>query len=135
MNQVLVIDDEPIVLRSVGRVLEEQGYQVDCAQSGQSGLEQATSRDYDVVLTDLKMPDIDGICVLERIRREMPTLPVIMITGYATAQSAKRCRALGALNYLEKPLRPDILEDAVARALVTPSVSPSRRTVVTQVLE
>jgi DNA-binding NtrC family response regulator len=116
-TRALVIDDEQIVLDSVRKILTEERYEVDTALSGREGLRKATERDYHVVLTDIRMPDIGGMRVLRDVKRAKPTLPVVIITGYATVRSAVQAMKLGAADYLEKPFTPDQLLKAVASAL------------------
>jgi DNA-binding NtrC family response regulator len=117
INRALVIDDEQIVLDSVSKILKEERYEVDTALSGREGLHQAIEKDYDVVLTDIRMPDMGGMRVLRDVKRAKPTLPVVIITGYATVRSAVQAMKLGAADYLEKPFTPDQLLKAVASAL------------------
>jgi DNA-binding NtrC family response regulator len=116
-TRALVIDDEQIVLDSVRKILTEERYEVDTALSGREGLRKAIERDYEVVLTDIRMPDIGGMRVLRDVKRAKPTLPVVIITGYATVRSAVQAMKLGAADYLEKPFTPDQLLKAVASAL------------------
>ena len=116
-TKVLVIDDEQIVLDSVRRILEGEGMVVDTAQSSREGLAAALGKDYDAVLSDIRMPEISGMKVLRDIKRARPALPVILITGYATVSSAVQAMRLGAANYIEKPFMPDALVAAVRKAL------------------
>jgi DNA-binding NtrC family response regulator len=116
-TRALVIDDEQIVLDSVRKILTQERYEVDTALSGREGLRKAIERDYEVVLTDIRMPDIGGMRVLRDVKRAKPTLPVVIITGYATVRSAVQAMKLGAADYLEKPFTPDQLLKAVASAL------------------
>jgi DNA-binding NtrC family response regulator len=116
-KKALVIDDEQIVLDSVGTLLMDEGFDVDVCLSGRKGLDWAIERKYDVVLTDIRMPDIGGIRVLRDVKRVHPALPVIMITGYASVDSAVQAMKLGAAEYIEKPFEPEQLIDAVNRAL------------------
>ena len=116
-NKALVIDDEQIVLDSVSKILTDENYEVDMSLSGRKGLEGAIQKDYDIVLTDIRMPDIGGMRVLRDIKRAKPLLPVVIITGYATVRSAVQAMKLGAADYLEKPFTPDQLLKAVASAL------------------
>jgi len=120
-KKALVIDDEQIVLDSVGTLLRDEGFDVDVCLSGRKGLDWAIERKYDVILTDIRMPDIGGIRVLRDIKRIHPSLPVIMITGYASVDSAVQAMKLGAADYIEKPFEPEQLIDSVNRAL---GVSP-----------
>ncbi|MCJ7593778.1 MAG: response regulator, partial [Desulfobacterales bacterium] len=114
-----VIDDEQIVLDSVRKILSEDNYEVEVTLSGRQGLEWAVQKDYDVVLTDMKMPDIGGMVVLRDVKRARPLMPVVIITGYATVSSAVQAMKLGAADYIEKPFTPDELLKALDRAIET----------------
>ena len=116
-KKALVIDDEQIVLDSVSRILTDENYQVDVSLSGREGLNQAIETEYDIVLTDIRMPDIGGMRVLRDVKRAKPSLPVLIITGYATVKSAVQAMKLGAADYLEKPFTPEQLLKSVASAL------------------
>ncbi len=123
-TKALVIDDEQIVLDSVSRILTGENYTVDCTLSGQQGRDWAIERPYDIVLTDIRMPDVGGMRVLRDIKRAKPSLPVVMITGYASVKSAVQAMKLGAADYLEKPFSPDQLLKAVAAALEIAATRP-----------
>jgi len=125
--KALAIDDEQIVLDSVSKVLQSEGCEVDVSLSGREGLDRAIQRSYDIVLTDIRMPDIGGMRVLRDIKRSKPSLPVVMITGYATVQSAVQAMKLGASDYLEKPFTPDQLIKAVSSALDQASSRPAEQ--------
>jgi DNA-binding NtrC family response regulator len=128
---VLVIDDEQIVLDSVDQILTDEGYEVDVSLSGREGLDWAVQKDYDIVLTDILMPDIGGMRVLRDIKRAKPSLPVIIITGYATTKSAVQAMKLGAANYIEKPFEPEELLNAVSSALgIAASQAPEEQALV-----
>ena len=116
-KKALVIDDEQIVLDSVSTLLRDEGFEVDVSLDGREGLDWAIERKYDVVLTDIRMPDIGGMKVLRDVKRINPALPVIMITGYASVDSAVQAMKLGAAEYIEKPFEPEQLLEAVSRAL------------------
>jgi DNA-binding NtrC family response regulator len=115
--RALVIDDEQIVLESVKKILEPENYDVDVSLDSRVGLELALTNNYDVVLTDIRMPYIGGMRILRDIKRAKPSLPVIIITGYATVKSAVQAMKLGATDYIEKPFTPEELVNAVRRAL------------------
>ncbi|MFO8164269.1 MAG: response regulator [Thermodesulfobacteriota bacterium] len=123
-NKVLVIDDEQVVLDSVSKILSNENYEVDVTLSGREGLTWAIQKTFDIVLTDIRMPDIGGMRVLRDIRRAKPYLPVVMITGYASIQSSVQAMKLGAADYIEKPFTPDELIDAVASALDIAATKP-----------
>ena len=116
-KKALVIDDDQIVLDSVSQILIDDNYEVDVSLSGREGLDWAIERPYDIVLTDIRMPDIGGMRVLRDIKRVKSSLPVVIITGYATTKSAVQAMKLGAADYIEKPFEPEQLLDAVARAV------------------
>jgi DNA-binding NtrC family response regulator len=127
--KVLAIDDEAIVLESVRRVLGD--FEVDLAQSSRQGLEWGMNRDYDLVLTDIRMPEIGGMRILRDIKRVKPGVPVVIFTGYATVQSAVQAMKLGAADYIEKPFTPDMLLTTVRNALEKARTStPERQEVV-----
>ena len=116
-KKILVIDDERIVLDSISKILREENFALEVTLSGRQGLEWATQKDYDIVLTDLRMPDIGGMRILRDVKRVKPALPVVMITGFGTVKSAVQAMKLGAAEYLEKPFSPDDLIKAVNSAL------------------
>lgn len=116
-KRALVIDDEQIVLDSVKKILSQENFHVDVTQSSRDGLDRALKEHYDIVLTDIRMPEIGGMRVLRDIKHAKPSLPVVMITGYATVKSAVQSMKLGATNYLEKPFTPKELKQAVDQAL------------------
>ena len=130
-NKALVIDDEQVVLDSVTKILTDENYEVDVSLSGREGLQWAIRRDYDIVLTDIRMPDIGGMRVLRDIKRAKPSLPVVMITGYASVESSVQAMKLGAADYIEKPFTPVQLLKAVASVLdIAATQEPEEQTVI-----
>ena len=115
--RILVIDDELTVCKSCYKILHEDGYPVSIAQGGFKGLERTRKEDFDLVLVDLKMPDIDGMEVVEMIKREQPNTTVIIMTGYSAVPSAVQGMKLGAADYIPKPFTPDEMSAAVKKAL------------------
>ncbi|MEF9438398.1 MAG: response regulator, partial [Candidatus Mariimomonas ferrooxydans] len=107
MKKILVIDDEKIVRISCERTLATEGYEVTSASSANEALELFKKNSFDLILLDIKMPDMDGIEVLKKIKEARPGTNVIMITGYSTVDTAVKTLKLGAINYLEKPFTPD----------------------------
>ena len=103
--RILLIDDEAIALSNLTHVLQREGYQVDAYKNGAAGLAALKVTDFDLVLTDLKMPGIDGLEVLREVRAKHADVPVIMITGHATLESAVEAMKAGAYHYLAKPFR------------------------------
>lgn len=116
-GKILVIDDEEIVRISCNRLLGPEGYEVALAKSAIEGFEKLRQEPFDIVLTDLKMPDIDGIEVLRRVKEEWPEVEVIMVTGYQTITSAVQAIKLGAFDYIEKPFTPDGLLTTIEKAI------------------
>ncbi len=116
-GKILVIDDEDIVRTSCSRALAPSDFDVKLAKNGLEGLKIMGEDKIDVVLTDLKMPDMDGIEVLRKIKKEWPEVEVIIITGYQTVDTAVKSIKLGAFDYIEKPFTPDALINAVSKAL------------------
>jgi len=115
--RLLVIDDEEIIRLSAKRVLEPAGYLVQAPPSPTEALSLLQEQGFDLVLLDLKMPEMDGIEVLRRIKELSPETEVVIVTGYGTIQSAVAALRLGAYDYIEKPLNPEALTNAVRRAL------------------
>jgi heterodisulfide reductase subunit A len=107
--RILVVDDELIVRDSLKEWLEEEGFAVDMAASGQEALEQLSTQSYQLMLLDLKMPGMDGVEVLKKTREAFPDLAVVMMTAYATVETAVEAMKIGARDYLLKPFDPETL--------------------------
>jgi DNA-binding NtrC family response regulator len=114
---ILVVDDERNILLTVSQALQLEGYHVDLASSAQVGLEVVAARPVDVVLMDVKMPDLDGLTALGRLKQLKPELPVIMMSGHGTIETAVRATQLGARDFLEKPISRDRMLLAVKNAV------------------
>ena len=114
---ILVVDDEPIVQDAVRWLLRSQGYDVDVARNGEEALSRIAQQEFDVVVSDIKMPGLNGLAVLERSRALKPNLVVILMTGYASLETAIEALRLGATDYLRKPFELDDLTLSVERAL------------------
>jgi DNA-binding NtrC family response regulator len=120
-KRVLVVDDEPLVARSCRRILSREGIQVETMSSGSLGLESALGGGFDVVLVDLRLPDMDGMEIVRRLRRERPRTAVVVVTGYGSVASAVEATRLGATDYLQKPFTPEEIMNAVDKAMTPPS--------------
>ncbi len=108
-TRILVVDDEEIARRNLSHVLTREGYAVDCAQDGAAALALLAENAYQLVLTDLRMPGIDGLELLRQTKQRCPDTEVIMITAHANAASAVEAMTSGAFYYVEKPFRlPDV---------------------------
>ncbi len=114
---ILVIDDEESMRDSCRQTLARAAHKVQVAQDGPTGLAMLEKEFFDLVILDLKMPGLSGMAVLDRIRHEYPGIVVIVITGYATIESAVEAIRSGAYDFLPKPFTPDALRAIVARAL------------------
>ncbi|MBR5384426.1 MAG: sigma-54-dependent Fis family transcriptional regulator [Bacteroidales bacterium] len=102
--KILVIDDERAIRNSLKEILEMEGYQVDTAENGQSGLEMAEKEKYDAIFCDIKMPGMDGLEVQERLIADGVESPLIIISGHADVETAVNCTKKGAFDVIEKPL-------------------------------
>ncbi|HZC81323.1 MAG TPA: response regulator [Nitrospiraceae bacterium] len=117
MAKILVIDDEPGIRDLLDTLLSRKGYDVVVADSGQKGLEVYRRGHPDVVVLDLKMPGMDGLTVLQQVRRDNPKQPVIILTGAGTPESEEQVRKLGVTEYVEKRFSLHLLGDALKRLL------------------
>ncbi len=115
--RILAVDDEMIVCESCKRILEEEGYEVETALSGKEAFEKMKGHPFDIVITDLKMPGIDGMEVLRTFRKEYPDSIIIMITGFSTVETAVEAMKLGAFDYIPKPFTPDEVSIVVKKAI------------------
>lgn len=119
MAKILIIEDEPAIRRVLIKILTEENstYQVDEAEDGLSGTEKVKDEDFDLVLCDIKMPKMDGIEVLESIKRIKPEIPVVMISGHGELDTAVNAMKLGAFDYISKPPDLNRLLNTVRHAL------------------
>ena len=122
---VLVVDDEKTVCKSCKKILIQAGYNVDVALSGEEALNKVKANGFDVVITDWKMPEIDGIEVARRIKKENPNIAVIMITGYPSVETSIKAIRSGVSDYVPKPFTPEELSDAMIRALAKGQAVPT----------
>jgi len=115
-ERILIVDDEKVALKNLEHVMKKEGYEVVSTQSGQNALRILEEQKFDVVLTDLKMEKVDGMQILGRCRELYPDIEVIMITGYATLESAVESMKHGAFYYIAKPFRLDEVRKVVSEA-------------------
>lgn len=115
--RILIVDDEPIVGKRLKQSLEPHGYSVDTILSGREAMDAIEAARYDVVVTDIRMDDIDGIEVLSHTQAVSPTTQVIIITGYATIELAREALVRGAFDFIAKPFKPSALLDVIKRSL------------------
>ena len=115
--RILVIDDEKNIREGLQMALEDEGYEVLTAEDGTIGLQTALSEVIDLVITDLRMPGVGGQEILRRVISETPGVPVIVLTGHGTVETAVEAMRMGAYDFLTKPLDLDRLSLLVKRAL------------------
>ena len=115
--KILIIDDDPDIRDACQSILEPEGYGISVANDGLSGLQMIREHGFDLVLLDLKMPGIDGMEVLKRVKEDDPDAVVVVITAYGTVESAVQAIKLGAFDFLSKPFSPDEIRIAVKRGL------------------
>jgi DNA-binding response OmpR family regulator len=116
-NRILVVDDEETVCQSIKKILSRKGYSVESVLDVESAIKKMGDSTYDLVITDLMMPKTNGMELLQIVRDHYSELEVIMITGYASIESAVKATKLGAASYLPKPFTPDELTDVTTKAL------------------
>ncbi|MFH2055240.1 MAG: sigma-54 dependent transcriptional regulator, partial [bacterium] len=115
--RILVVDDDPLVNEFFEAALSRAGHNVQTASSAAVALELLPETDFDLVLSDVKMPGMTGIDLLRRVKAELPDTVVIMVTAYGTVKNAVEALKLGAFDYVLKPILPDELEMVVSKAL------------------
>jgi len=115
--RILIVDDETVIRDGLKRVLEGQSFVVETCSSGFSAIELLQQREFDLIITDLKMPGMSGIEVLKSVKTLQPHIPVILITGFASIDTAVEAIKNGASDYITKPFAPDILLEKVQNAL------------------
>ncbi len=114
---ILIVDDEEVVRLSHRRSLASMNCNTQVAEDGASALQFMEEQAFDVILLDLRMPDLDGMEVLRTVKIRWPDSEVVVITGYPSIESAKEAVRLGAYNYLAKPLCPDDVVKATSAAM------------------
>jgi len=119
MNRILIIDDQKLIRNSLKVALEKDAYEVHLAETGAKGLDIIRKNSIELVLLDIRLPDINGIEVLRRIRDADPEIIVIMMTGYGTVENAVQAMKLGAFDYVNKPFKTKTLATILKLALET----------------
>ena len=119
MSKILIIEDEAAIRRVLAKILSEENdsYQVEDAEDGLQGLEKIKNNDYDLVLCDIKMPKMDGVEVLEAVKKIKPEIPMVMISGHGDMETAIQTMRLGAFDYISKPPDLNRLLNTVRNAL------------------
>jgi DNA-binding response OmpR family regulator len=114
---ILVVDDESAIRYSITKTLQRVGYQVDSAASGEEAIQKMQQQPFDVILTDIRMPGISGVDLLAKVKEQAPDAIVILLTGYASLDTAVESLRLGAHDYLIKPSSSQDIRDSVSRGI------------------
>lgn len=115
--KILVVDDEEHTRLGYAEVLRLEDYDVDVAENGAVGLEMAKKNRYDVIITDLRMPEMDGTMFIENLRKFDQDVKVVVITAFGSFKSYKKATSLGVVEYINKPVRAKDLKEAVLKVL------------------
>ncbi len=126
MKNILVIEDEKEIRNGLVEVLEDAGFAVDSAENGQLGLEKIRKKDFDVVVTDLIMPVVDGMEVLRETKHVKPQTRVILVTAFATIDNAVEAMKAGASDYITKPFRIDDVQTKIRKVLAKAELDKSQ---------
>jgi DNA-binding NtrC family response regulator len=113
--RIMVLDDEAIVCKRLKPALEKQGYEVDAFTQSSDAMEQLKEVEYDIIITDLKMKGIDGMQLLGEAKRRSPKTEVIVITGFATMETAKESFHKGVFDFIAKPFKLSEIQEVVSR--------------------
>src|SRR5579871_1228934 len=120
-SKVLLIEDDPGIVVTLRRLLSEEGHQVEIETRGDNGLERARTQSFDVVITDMKLPGLNGLELVRELHQARPLLPIILVTAHGTTETAIEATKSGAYDYLVKPFEmPELIE------LVEQAVTSSR---------
>ncbi len=118
-GRILVLDDDPVVTLSCKRILGAEGYSISTVEKGEDALNKLAKDDFDLLISDVRLPDISGIEVLKEARVIKPKTDVVIITGYPTLEDAKESTKLGAQEYIEKPFTPDFMLNVAKKVFDT----------------
>ena len=121
--EVLLLDDEPIVGRRLKPALDKIGCHVEVFENPLEAVARIDNKEFDIVVTDIRMEEMDGIQVLEHVQKKWPRTKVIMITGYAKMDLAREAMGKGVFDFIAKPFRPDDLRQIIASAAESLGVS------------
>ncbi len=115
--KLLVVDDEAIVGKRLKPSLEKHGYEVETLGNGRSAIKRIEKKDFDIIITDVRMDDVDGMQILEHVMAKYPRTKVIIITGYATVELAREALVKGAFDFIAKPFKPSDLRVIIEKAV------------------
>ena len=114
--KLLIVDDEAIVGKRLKPSLEKHGYEVETLGDGKSAIERIGQKKFDIIITDVRMDDVDGMQILEYVMAKSPLTKVIIITGYATVDLAREALVKGAFDFIAKPFKPSDLRVIIEKA-------------------
>lgn len=125
-KNILIVDDDKAILRVFTRILQREGYDTQSSENGSQAIEKIASQSFDLVLIDVKLPDMDGTELLKRIHGDTPNTVKIMITGYPMIEDGIKALKWGAVAYVLKPVKPEQLITLIAEKLEQQEGSPSK---------
>ncbi|MDI6800928.1 MAG: response regulator [Thermodesulfovibrionales bacterium] len=108
-QRILVVDDDPVICLSCKRILGAEGFSVFTVEDGGSAIKKVSNEEFDLVITDIRLPDVYGLTVVQETKTVQPKADVVVVTGYPSLEDAKESMRLGAFEYLEKPFTPDFM--------------------------
>jgi DNA-binding response OmpR family regulator len=108
-KNILVVDDDKSILRTFTRILQKSGYEIDVAETGREAMDKAENQHYDLVLVDIRLPDMDGTDLLAKLKKQLQDTVKIMITGFPSLETGVKALDEGADAYLVKPVKPQEL--------------------------
>ncbi|MFA4828999.1 MAG: response regulator [Thermodesulfovibrionales bacterium] len=114
-GKILVLDDDPVVTLSCKRILGAEGYNIITVDRGEDAIKRISNEEFDLLISDIRLPDVNGITVLKESKIIQPKLDVVIITGYPTLEDAKESVRLGAFEYIEKPFTPDFMMNVAGK--------------------
>lgn len=115
--KILVVDDDPIVLDSCRLVLEAEGFDIASVPSADKALETMENDDFDLLLVDVKMPEHDGMYLMQEIEKKWPQIPIVVMSGYPTPETIANGMKMGAAKFIPKPFTPDELLETVRQVI------------------
>jgi DNA-binding NtrC family response regulator len=116
-EKILVVDDESTICDSVKKILSRKGFLVENTLNANDAMDKMKNEKFDILITDLMMPETSGMELLEMVKKYYPEIDVLVITGYASIETAVKATKLGALDYIQKPFTPDELTDRIQKAV------------------
>jgi CheY-like chemotaxis protein len=114
-GKILVLDDDPVVTMSCKRILGAEGYNIITTDKGEDAIKKVSDEEFDLLISDIRLPDVNGITVLRESKIVQPKLDVVIITGYPNLEDAKESVKLGAFEYIEKPFTPEFMSNVAKK--------------------